>query len=54
MEMTVDWAFQGFPLQSSVLATVRGGSLVAVMVTGMQGGDVAQLSDIAYTLYVDE
>ena len=51
MELVVEWTFQGFPLQSLVLGTVTGDQLVNVMVTGMQGGDMAELSEIAYTLY---
>ncbi|HVS64213.1 MAG TPA: hypothetical protein VMT85_12005 [Thermoanaerobaculia bacterium] len=53
IEAVIDWSFQGFPLQSFVLGTIQGDSVITVMVTGMQGGEVAELSDIAYTLYFD-
>jgi hypothetical protein len=53
VESVIDWSFQGFPLQSLVLGVVQGDSLITVMVTGMQGGEVSELSDIAYTLYFD-
>jgi hypothetical protein len=53
-ELTVEWAFQGFPLQTSVVAVERDGMLITVTVTGMQGTDISELSDIAYTLYFDD
>lgn len=55
MEFTLEWTFQGFPLQSLVLGapSADGASIVSVMVTGMQGADMAELADIAYTLYFD-
>jgi hypothetical protein len=53
-ELTLEWAFQGFPLQSSVVAVERAGALISVTVTGMQGTDIAELSDIAYTLHFDD
>lgn len=53
-ELTLEWAFQGFPLQSSVVAVERDGKLISVTVTGMQGTDISELSDIAYTLYLDD
>ncbi|HVS13195.1 MAG TPA: hypothetical protein VMV46_04680 [Thermoanaerobaculia bacterium] len=53
VESVVEWSFQGFPLQSFVLGVVQGDALITVMVTGMQGGEVTELSDIAYTLYFD-
>ena len=54
MELAAEWTFQGIPLLSSVVATVRDGQLISVMVTGMQGTTITDLSDIAYTLYFDE
>jgi hypothetical protein len=54
MELTVAWTFQGIPLLSSVVAAVRDGDLISVMVTGMDGTAITELSDIAYTLYFDE
>jgi hypothetical protein len=53
IEGVVEWSFQGFPLQSFVVGTIQDGSMVTVTVTGMQGGDVAELSEIAYTLYFE-
>ena len=53
IEAVIDWSFQGFPLQSFVLGTIQHDSVITVMVTGMQGGEVAELSDIAYTLYFE-
>ena len=53
MEFTLDWTFQGFPLTSVVLGAPAEGGTVGVMVTGMQGGELQELRDIAYTLYVD-
>ena len=55
MEFTMEWSFQGFPLQSLVLGapSADGASIVSVMVTGMQGGDLAELANVAYTLYFD-
>jgi hypothetical protein len=37
-----------------VVAAVRDGDLISVMVTGMDGTAITELSDIAYTLYFDE
>jgi hypothetical protein len=54
MEFAAEWTFQGIPLLSSAVATVRDGELITVMVTGMQGTAITELSDIAYTLYFDE
>ena len=54
MEFTVNWTFQGIPLLSTAVATVRDGDLISVMVTGMEGTTITDLSDIAYTLYFDE
>ncbi|MEM1250116.1 MAG: hypothetical protein AAGK22_27355 [Acidobacteriota bacterium] len=55
MEFALDWTFQGFPLSSVIVGapSATGESSVTVMVTGMQGGDMAELADNAYTLYVD-
>lgn len=54
MEFAAEWTFQGLPLLSSAVATVRDGQMITVMVTGMQGTTITDLSDIAYTLYFDE
>ena len=53
-EFVVEWAFQGFPLQSVVLNVTSDGNIVNVMATGMAGGDTAELSEIAYTLYFND
>jgi hypothetical protein len=53
IEGVIEWSFQGFPLQSFVLGTIQGDTVVAVTVTGMQGGELSELSDIAYTLYFE-
>ena len=52
MEWVMEWTFQGFPLQSYVLGTEVESQVVTVMVTGMQGGDVSDLSRIARTLHL--
>ncbi len=51
MEFVVEWTFQGFPLNSVVVLAPQGDKSVNLTVTGMQGGDLQQLRDIAYTLY---
>lgn len=53
-EFVVEWSFQGFPLQSLVINASSGGHVINVMATGMQGGDVAELEEIAYTLYLND
>ncbi len=55
MEFTLSWTFQGFPLDSIILGapSPTGNGIIGVMVTGMQGGDMEQLRDIASTLYFD-
>jgi hypothetical protein len=53
MRFDVDWSFQGFPLSSVVVLVANKGSLVNVTVTGMQGGEVADLHAISDTLYID-
>ncbi len=52
MKFALDWTFQGFPLSSVVLVAPAADYHVNVMVTGMDGGDMAQLEDIAFTLTV--
>ena len=46
----LDWTFQGFPLDSVVLVVPVDAYHVSLLVTGMDGGDTAELDDIAYTL----
>ncbi len=54
-EYVVEWTFQGFPLQSIVLLvpSTSGEELINVTATGMAGNELAELRNIAYTLYLD-
>lgn len=52
-EVVVDWSFQGFPLSSVVLLTPTSDGTVNVTVTGMEGGELDELREIAYTLYFE-
>ena len=54
LEFVADWTFQGFPLQSVVVGTDVKDQWIAVLVTGLQGGDLEELSEIAYTLYFED
>lgn len=51
MELVVEWTFQGFPLQTVALQAIHGDEMVNVTVTGLQGGAIEELRNIAYTLY---
>lgn len=53
-ELVLDWSFQGFPLTSVVLLAENGDGMINVTVTGGQGEDTGPLSEIAYTLYLDD
>lgn len=52
MRYNLDWTFQGFPLDSVILVVPTADYHVSVLVTGMDGADMAELEDIAFTLTV--
>ncbi len=50
MRFDINWSFQGFPLSSVALVVPTDDYAINVLVTGMDGGDVAELEGIANTL----
>ena len=50
MRFDVNWSFQGFPLTSVVLVVPTETYAINLLVTGMDGGDLAELEGIANTL----